>query len=82
VSVVELLPNNSLCVDQQSLAARVRDLADRIEAGEFGELDRAVVIMDCPMGALSYRCYGRPTRTVELVGLLEWTKARVMGAVR
>lgn len=80
-NVVELLPNNALCVDQHSMAERMRDLAARIEAGEFGDLDRVVVIMDCPMGELSYRCYGRATQNVELVGLLEWLKAKIMGAI-
>ena len=38
MSVVSLIPNNALAVSQEVLAARVREMADRIEAGQFGDL--------------------------------------------
>ena len=74
--VVHLVPNNALCVDQQQLAARIRQFADRIEAGEFGILEKVCLVMDGP--AVEYRVYGRQCNSAELVGLLEWCKARIM----
>lgn len=79
--VVHLMPNNALCVDQETLAERIRELADRIQSGEFGEADRVCIVIDTP-GALEYRVYGRPTDNGSLVGLLEWAKAKVMGVIR
>jgi hypothetical protein len=76
--VLRLMPNNALCVDQESLAARLREMADRLEEGEFGDVDRVCVVLDTP-GALDYRCYGRQTEAAYLVGLLEWAKLKVMG---
>lgn len=77
MSVVSLLPNNALCVNAADLAARMRDLADRLEAGEFDEVERMIVVVDAPV--IDCLCYGRPTSNAELVGLLEWAKAKTMG---
>lgn len=74
--VVHLVPNNALCVDQQQLAARIREFADRVEAGQFGSLEKVCLVMDGPK--VDYRVYGRQCSAAELVGLLEWCKARVM----
>lgn len=81
-SVVQIIPNNALCVDQESLAARFREFGDRLEGGEFGEVERAVIVLDLADGGTDYRCYGRPTTNMEVVGLLEWAKAQVMGVVK
>ena len=75
--VVQLLANNALCVDQVDLAARVRQMADRIEAGEFGALERVIFLLDRPDG-IERRVYGRQCNAAELVGLLEWAKHRVI----
>lgn len=77
MSVVSLLPNDALCVSAVGLVARVRDLADRLEGGEFGEVERMIVVVDAP--EIDCLCYGRPTSNAELVGLLEWAKAKTMG---
>mgnify|MGYP006381560473 CR=1 FL=1 len=79
MSVVALLPNNALCVNASDLAARLRDMADRVEGGEFGEVERVIVVLDAP--AVDYRCYGRPTDKATLIGLLEYAKAKAMGFI-
>ncbi|OWR25643.1 hypothetical protein CEE55_22440 [Stenotrophomonas pavanii] len=79
--VVHLIPNNALCVDRETLVARIREMADRVEEGEFGDVDRVCIVIDTP-GALDYRVYGRATDAATLVGLLEWVKAKVMGVIR
>lgn len=79
MSVVSLLPNNALCVNAADLAARMRDLADDLEAGELGEVERVIIVLDAL--PIDYRCYGRPTSNAELVGLLEWGKAKAMGLI-
>lgn len=79
MNVVSLVPNLALCADVADISSRLRDMADRVEEGEFGEVERVVVIVDS--GAVDYRCYGRPTENGALVGLLEWAKAKAMGLI-
>lgn len=78
-NVVSLVPNKALCADVSEIAARLREMADRIEADEFGSVERVVVVVDS--GPVDYRCYGRPTDNGALVGLLEWAKAKAMGLI-
>lgn len=79
-NVVELLPNNALCVDQPALAERLHALADRIGAGELGGIDTVCVILSAPTASF-HQVYGRNLCNAELVGLMEYAKARVMGAI-
>lgn len=76
MSVVRLIPNNALCVDAESIAARLREVADRVEAGEWEGLSRAVVVLDAD--SVDWLCYGRQTSLSEVVGLLEWAKLKVI----
>jgi len=76
-NVVSLIPNNALAVDLPQLAERVRRFADRLEAGQFGELERVCILFE-NVHDVEYRCYGRPTTNMELVGMLEYAKKRVM----
>lgn len=76
-AVVRLIPNNALAVNQQELAARLHELADRISAEEIGAVERVCVVLDIADGVY-YRVYGRQCNRAELVGLLEYTKARIM----
>ena len=78
-SVVELLPNNALCVDLESLAARIRVYADQLEAGELGEVERVVLISDGER--VEYQVFGKQSVRAYAVGLLEWAKALVMGVM-
>lgn len=77
--VVELLPNNALCVDLESLAARIRVYADQLEAGELGEVERVVLISDGER--VEYQVFGKQSVRAYTVGLLEWAKALVMGVL-
>ncbi|MBH1476979.1 hypothetical protein I5U59_09335 [Stenotrophomonas maltophilia] len=76
-NILQLIPNNALAVDQDQLAARIREFADRIEAGQFGEVERVALVIDSPTG-VDYRVYGRQCCAAELVGLMEWCKARII----
>jgi hypothetical protein len=75
-NVVKLLPNNALCVDMQALAARVKAFGERLEAGEFGAIERVVILFE-DADTVRRRTYGRPTSSMELVGLLEYAKNEV-----
>lgn len=75
--VVSLIPNNALCVDQEDLAKRMEQMAARIRSGQFPDLERVTVLLEVG-NAIDYRCYGRPTTNMELVGMLEYAKRRVM----
>jgi len=77
--VVQLIDRNALAVDQEQLASRIREIADQVEAGELGELERVVLVLDGQ--GVDYRVYGRPCNVAELVGLLEWAKDVVIRGV-
>ena len=76
-NVLQLLPNNALAVDRDQLAARIREFADRIEAGQFGEVEKVALILDSSAG-VDHRVYGRQCSAAELVGLMEWCKAKII----
>ena len=76
--VVELVPNYALAVDQAQLAERLESLAARIRSGEFGALERVVVLLDSAQYGVDSRTYGRPTTNMELLGLLEYAKHSVL----
>lgn len=76
-TVVSLIPNNALCVDREALVQRIRQFADRIEANEFGPIERVCILFE-DADNVGYRCYGRPTTSMELVGMIEYAKRRVM----
>lgn len=74
MSVVELIPNAAVAVGQEQLAQRLETLASRIRDGEFGDLERVVVLLDSAVYGVDNRTYGRPTTNMELLGLLEYAK--------
>lgn len=76
-AVVRLIPNNALAVNQQQLAECMRRFADRLEGGEWGEVERLCIVIEVD-GGTDYQCYGRQCNRAELVGLLEYAKARIM----
>lgn len=76
-NVVTLIPNNALAIDAKELAQRVRQLADRIEDGQFGDLERVIVLLDAGSHVCN-RVYGRQCSHAELVGLLEYAKFSIM----
>ena len=76
MSVVTLIPNNNLCMDAADLAARVRALADRIEAGKYEGIERVIVLTNA--ASLGWEVFGRQCNTAELIGLLEYTKFFIM----
>ncbi len=77
MSVVRLIPNNALAVNQEQLADCMRRFADSLEAGGFGEIERLCIILDAG-DATDYQCYGRQCNRAQLVGLLEYAKANIM----
>ncbi len=79
--IVELLPNNALCMDQQAIAERLHKLADQIGAGEAGGDVARVCVVIQGNDLFDCLCYGQPTENMALVGMLEWAKARFMGAI-
>lgn len=77
MSVVSLVPNNALAVSVADLASRIREMADRIEGGEFGDMERVVFVME-GLDSIDYRVYGRQCSKAELVGILEYAKFTVI----
>lgn len=78
MSVVRLASNSTFCVDLPSLSIRIREFADRVEAGDFGEVDRVFVLAESG-GAITNEIYGRETNGFQLIGLLDVAKAKAMG---
>lgn len=79
-NVAYLIPNNSLCVDGEALADRLRAIADEIELGHHGAIERVCLVIEAD-GEVENLCIGRPTEAARLVGLLEWAKMRAIGAL-
>ncbi len=77
MSVVNLIPNNALAVDPAALADRIRGFADRLVAGEYGEIERVCIVFETAE-VVGKRTYGRPTTNMELLGLLEYAKNSVL----
>lgn len=78
-NVIELIPDNAVCIDREALAKRIRTFADDLESGRYGEVELVCIVMDGE--GVDYRCYGRPTPAAYTIGLLEWAKAKIMGAI-
>lgn len=76
--VVSLVPNKALCTDSAQIAGRLEEVAEKIRAGEWPDLRRIVLVFDTGED-VEQRCYGQPTTNAELVGVLEYTKRKVMG---
>ena len=74
--IVQLLPNNALAVNLDQLADRLLKLSEKLRAGELGEVERVVVLLETDK--VNYKAYGRPTTNMELVGLLEYAKHNVL----
>jgi hypothetical protein len=74
--ILSLIPNSALILDPAEFADRVETFAARIRAGEFSGLERLVIILETP--TVDFRIYGRPTSNMELVGLLDYVKNKVM----
>ena len=74
MTVLELVPNKAVAVGLGQLAERLETLAARIRSGEFGGLERVVVLLDSAEFGVDSRTYGRPTTNMELLGLLEYAK--------
>lgn len=76
--ILSLIPNNSLCMDQESLAAALDRCAARVRSGEFVALERIIVLYEAS-GKVYPNTYGRQCTSAELVGLLEYAKREVIG---
>jgi hypothetical protein len=71
--VVHLLPNRAIAADHGALSTRLRELADDIENGSLGEVDRVCIVLETAED-VTHRAYGPPTTRAYLVGLLEYAK--------
>lgn len=76
-NVVELIPNNAIALDATSIGARVRTLADDIEAGKFAGIERIIVLIESPEG-VEPLMLGRPATRMEIVGILEYAKLDII----
>lgn len=76
--IVSLVPNKALCTDNAQIAQRLEEVADKIRAGEWPNLQRVVLVFDTAED-VEQRCYGQPTTNAEMVGVLEYAKRKVMG---
>lgn len=77
-NVLSLVPNAALATDIDQIAQRLERLAQRIREGEWTDLRRVLVVLDTG-DQVHDLCYGQPTTNAELVGVLEYTKRKVMG---
>ena len=77
-AVAILVPNRALAPTNADIAERLRAMADRVQAGEFPELERVVLVLDQTMSVDTY-VYGQPATVSAMVGVLEFAKLKEMG---
>lgn len=73
-NVVEL-PRTGLCNSAADMAAELRALAGRIEAGELA-VNNIVAVIELADGRLGRQVYGRPIDRARMVGLLSMATTR------
>lgn len=66
---VARLPSSGFAQDNAGVAYLLRELADSIEAGEYGKVDTIVTIVEHE-GDLTRNTYGGPCDRARVVGLL------------
>lgn len=66
---VHALPASGFATTNEDVAKLMRELADRIELGEFGRVDTLVSIIEAS-GKLKRITYGGPCDRARVVGLL------------
>lgn len=69
MSNVRSLPSSGFAIRNEDTAKLLRELADRIELGEFGHVDTLVSIIEAD-GKLVRITYGGPCDRARVVGLL------------
>lgn len=74
--VVSIAPIG-LATDNRQVAAALRELADEVEADEFGDVDFVIAVLESDGGILR-RCIGKPGDRARTVGLLTWAARLVM----
>lgn len=70
MSNVHRLPDSGFSRSNADTARLLRDLADRIEDGEFGHVPNIVSIIETEAGELERITYGGPIDRARVVGLL------------
>lgn len=76
-TVITIVPNDAIATTNAEMAERLRYLASEIEAGAAGNVDRVVVLIDTP-DVLHHREYGPRASLMEVVGMLEIIKAKML----
>ena len=78
-AVATLVPNRALAPTHADIAERLRAKADRVQAGEFPELERVVLVLDHAAASPDSWVYGQRTTAATMVGVLEFAKLKEMG---
>ena len=69
--ILNLVPRCGTRATLQSIAQELRDLADLIEAGDYGELDNGVILLADHAGQVSYNFVGSGMTSLEAIGLFQ-----------
>ena len=67
-------------VDQRDIAASARRFADALDAGEYGETNSAVVVIDCP-DQLWIEHWGETVSNYTAIGILETGKQHLLNSI-
>ena len=76
--VVTLVPNRGLAPDLDVMADKLEQFATRIRAGEWPRLRHVLILLNDTDEVHTPWCYGQPINGGELVGVMEWIKAKVI----
>lgn len=73
---VVALPLCGLANDNRQLAVVLRNLADEIESGTWGDVEHIIAVIDVP--EINHVTFGRPCDRATTVGLLTYATHRII----
>ena len=67
---VQLFGYNTLCGSNADVSARLRGMADAVDAGDWNEVKSVVMLVEEMDGTLARMVFGYPMDTTRVAGLL------------
>lgn len=71
-SPVSLVPNLAIAATREEIADRLERVAEDLRANRYGDITRAVVVLQQDTEGVFVRGYGRPMTGNEMVGFLTY----------
>lgn len=77
MGVVRELPRTQAAGSNEAVANHLRDMADAVEAGDFGNVEIVCLITQSDE-AIEFKNFGRAASVPEIFGLLEFAKFQML----